>query len=262
MIEKPYIGVTGISTKHEAYSLVESLSEQELTNPESIYQGMAGYLLSRRTVTKNLPTRPQYPGMDDLPTLLKITKDHAFNTLHYTTADMSTLYTQLTEALDALHAQGEGLVEGVQLNLAWPPVEAINRLRSDHPGLKVIFQVGPRIMDAESPDNVASRLPEYQSEIDYVLIDHSGGHGIELEPQELAEYAHAVKQTLPNAAVVFAGGLTAENVGEKIERLKDVTSDKFSIDAQRGLRTDDKQALDLEKVRRYLKEAQTHLKSK
>lgn len=259
MTERPYIGVTGISTPSEAVSLVTTIDRQGLANRESTYQGMAGYLLSRRTLTKDLPTRPQYPGMEDLPNLLKITKGHAFNTLHYATADASTLYEQLSEALERLHAHGQNLVEGVQLNLAWPSSEALSRLRFDHKDLKIIFQIGPRIMDDENPHHVATKLPEYRDVIDYVLIDHSGGHGVELEPQELVDYAHAVKDTLPDVAIVFAGGLTADNVDEKITRLKNITSETFSIDAQRGLRTEDAKALDLEKVRLYIENAQSLL---
>lgn len=257
--EKPYIGVTGITTLNEASQIARLFEELRLNDSDSRHRGMAGYLVSLKTLS-DASYHPKYPRVNQLPDLLRITAPYSLNSIHYHTHEPQTLYHQLNGLMEDLASRGVR-PEVLQFNLAWPPVDDIHRLRSDYPDLKVVLQIDPTIVD-DNPTQAGNKLKVYHTAIEYVLLDSSRGHGQELIPPRLVDTCRIVRDILPDTTFIFAGGLTNTNVALKVKEIRMLTGQEdFGVDAEDKLRAHNRSAsrLKLNKVIKYVQEARRAL---
>ncbi|GEM_PF-721078 len=248
LIEKPYIGVTGINLPRHAQAVSRTFEEAGLTQEQSHHRGMVGLLVSQKTLSTRFSTTSRYPNLEQIRQILTITQNTAFNTLHYHTYRRSTLALQLKELLGSSGLYADGLCEGVQLNVSWPPVSEVERIKQTFPDLKIIMQLGPKTL-TESPSKVATdlipsaeeivaNLAPYADLVSYVLIDPSGGRGQAFQINRIAPIANQINKTYPDLPLVFAGGFDATNARRRLWVLfQSIGTVDFSIDAQGGLST-------------------------
>ncbi len=114
-----------------------------------------------------------------------------------------------------------------------------------------MLQCGAHALEAvgNSPTELAKRVREYGDLIDYVLLDQSGGRGLDLDLSFMNEcFTELEKQ--PRLGLVMAGGIRPHNVF----RLHGIRQ-KFgaSIDTESGVRVADTMQLSL--VENYLKQS-------
>ncbi|MDI6734377.1 MAG: hypothetical protein QMD50_02715 [Patescibacteria group bacterium] len=120
----------------------------------------------------------------------------SLNFIHYHTNEVDTLYGQLVEAIRL----GGRNINGLQLNIAWPAPQILEKFRLNFPKIKIVFQVGNHAfqMAQNSPEKVARIIhEEYDGLADYVLLDMSGGKGKEINIPLIHEYLDAIEAKNP-----------------------------------------------------------------
>ncbi len=242
--EKPYIGVTGISTPNEAATITQTFASEGLTNKGGNHIGMVGVLVDQRSLVARIRERIKYPNLDQIRQIFEATQGNTFNTLHYHTYHESTLASQLNQLLTSNSLYSDGLCNGVQLNMPWPPADDVIRTKITFPDLKIIIQLGPRILAENNPEDIATNLTPYIGSIDYVLIDPSGGRNRIFKVNTVAPVHNRIREAYPDLSLGFAGGFNARNVRTRLwVLLQTAGTSNFSIDAEGGLRTQSQQGL-------------------
>lgn len=241
--EKPYIGVTGISNAREARAIVQTFISEGLTNEQSSHRGMIGILASERTLNPQSREGAQHPNLDSIRQIFSVTVGRAFNTLHYHTNHEGNLAGQLDRLVGKSGLYADSLCEGIQLNIKWPPVSEVEKIKNAFPDVKIILQLGPRVL-TESPEDIASNLAPYVGLIDYALIDPSGGKNKIFAVNTVAPVHNQIRAAYPDLSLVFAGGFDARNVRRRLWLLlQTVGTTNFGVDAQGGLRMQSRQEL-------------------
>lgn len=233
MVEKPYIGVTGATTREEVNHLVRVFYEKGRQTTE--HQPMIGFLVSYKTLNGQETLNRRYPRFESIPSLLKEDHFDSFTTIHYNSKELTSLADQVKKIFKE-QIYEENLCRGIQLNIPWPPIEELTKIKRELPDLKIIMQLSHSCLD-ESPVEVATKVKNYGELIDYVLIDPSGGKGKSFEIAKIKPYYNEIKSYNPELIIGFAGGFTGENAFGRIKEIISLTGEKnFSIDAESGLR--------------------------
>lgn len=236
MKERPYVGVTGLSSRLEvAKTLYKGFSQTNLSI-ESERIPMIGFLVSLKTLNR-LPTENlRYPNIKILRELWQESKYFAFNTVHYNTQETKAL----SEQVITIFAQGiydRDYLQGLQFNMKWPDRHELLKVKRVMPDLKIIISVFGGILKESTPQEVAQKIESYGLLVDYLLLDPSGGHGKTFEAKEVVPYFQSLRDKFPNLALGVAGGFTGENVGSRVrELILELGITDFSIDAEGGLR--------------------------
>lgn len=234
---EPYIGVTGISEIEEAKRITESFIKEDLATKGGGRRGMIGLLASQKTLSSGDQLRIKYPNLERIRQIFEATGGHAFNTLHYHTYQVAGVTEQLDELLSRNGLYADKLCEGVQLNISSPPPNEVEKTRVKFPDLKIILQLGPRMLTENGPITIAENLAPYIELVHYVLIDPSGGRGRVFKVNTIAPVYNQIRDKYPDVSMVFAGGFDGGNVRRRLWLLKQtVGTDNFSIDAEGGLR--------------------------
>jgi phosphoribosylanthranilate isomerase len=256
-MNKPYLGVSGLVTVKEIKLLVD-LFERNGFNIEGSRIPMVGILVSYRSIDLGFnPSSRRYPSLRDIPRLLEATENKTFNTIHFNTKRPEVLHQDIEKLLILEDNYDRGLIHGIQFNLAWPLKEEIDIIKKQYPKLKTIFQLSNYAMENLQLTEVTDRLNVYP-DIDYILIDPSGGKGLGFDLKYSSEIYRNLKRAGFNAIIGFAGGLSGENVAGIILNLKEnLNTIAFSIDAEGRLRDKKSDAhgdddLSPEKVRSYI----------
>lgn len=234
---KPYIGVTGITLPSQAEAVARTFAAEGLTDEQSSHQGMIGILATQRTLTPDMTRAAKHPNLTGIRRIFQTTQGRTFNTLHYSTSARSDLSQQLSLLLGQTGLYADRLCHGIQLNLFWPPPSELERTKVMFPDLKIILQLGPRVLSERSVEDIVKGLNDYQGVIDYTLIDPSGGKGMIFETNTVALIHNQIKEIYPDLPVVFAGGFNARNIKTRLFLLYQVIGFRdFGIDAEKGLR--------------------------
>lgn len=267
-MERPYIGVTGAASSKEVSHLVKTFTNAGF-NLESSYLPMVGFLVSQKTLG-GLPGNLRYPPIENLTSLLEATKGLTFNTIHYNFSRGSGEVIPkaqsdptLTHQIAALFNRGiyaDNLCRALQLNIVWPAPDQLLRIKNLLPELKIILQLSERCL-VDPPPQVVDKLGVYEDQIQYALLDPSGGKGQVFSARTILPYYEKVKSVYPEITIGFGGGFTGENlVPRSSELVKEIGNKGFSLDAEGGLR--DKLNKDYgndlynpKKVRHYIKQA-------
>ncbi|MCR4306208.1 MAG: hypothetical protein NUV73_03945 [Candidatus Daviesbacteria bacterium] len=270
--EKPYIGVTGITNATEATAVTQTFVEEGLTDLQSKHRGMVGILVSEKSLNPHTKEKVKYPTLNQIQQIFEITRGKAFNTLHYHTYQESHLAEQLKKLLDQFGFYSNQLCDGIQLNLRWPPVDEVEKTKAAFPDLRIILQIGPKILGPEvlaekSPQEIISNLAPYVPLIDYALIDPSGGQGKVFQINTIAPIHNRIKNIYPDLPLGFAGGFNTRNIRTRLWILaQTVGTIDFSIDAEGGLRTPSKHgrptSLSINKTQGYTHKAALFFRTK
>ncbi|MFH1399932.1 MAG: hypothetical protein ABIH41_00285, partial [Nanoarchaeota archaeon] len=127
-------------------------------------------------------------------------------------------------------------------------------LAKSYPGLGYVLQFPPEAL-RDGVKAVAYCAKDYDGLARYTLVDPSQGAGKRFDPVFAAEVMDAVAQSLPDAIMGVAGGLSGENVREQVLAVASRYRSPFVIDAEGRLRSADYLGLAQDKVESYLRAA-------
>ena len=258
MRAKPYIGISSPVTIEEVNSLCQEFESAGYTMGTR-HIPMIGITVSHETLNGQPGKNKRYPVFSEVPKMLEAAGDNVLTMIHYDSRQEDTLAEQLINIFSKVSCRA------VQLNIPWPDVQRINKVKSIFPDLKIVLQLSREMMQGRTPDEIANKMSQYGDSISYVLIDPSGGSGISIAPQDILPIFLKLRGRT-NLTLGFAGGFGGDNVGERVQQLINLTgTDMFCIDAESGLRDklsdsygDD--ILNIDKARSYLQAASKILK--
>jgi hypothetical protein len=246
LVTPPYIGITGIATRAEYDHLVDSYNKKAKSSSPLL---MMGVLVSYKSLN-NQPTTPRYPQRKDLFSIFDDKNPRILNFIHYNSKELATLFEQLTMAISL--CGGPEVVNGIQLNIPFPSIQALNQIKATYRELKIVFQANNSVLNDQF-SQALSKLIKYENCIDYMLLDISGGKGEGFDPDSYYDLLIALERLLPNMRFGVAGGLESNNLEEKISMFVK-KFEHISIDSEGKLR-DENDILDLEKASQYLEKA-------
>lgn len=255
---KPYIGVTGATTRAEVIETIKNFLQAGITL-ESTHQPMLGYLVSHKTLAGFQTENRRYPPVSQLPELLESGAHDAFTTIHYNTKEVTTLSSQIEALLAEVY--DAGLCKGIQLNVKHLFAREVHRIKERFPKLDIIFQANEAFLAGKTEREVVDALREYVSALSYVLIDSSGGRGRDFDHVASSALGIRLREEFSSLRIGFAGGLSCDNVAERITSLSTALRNKeFCIDAESRLRDKVSEAycddlFNIEKTRQYISEA-------
>jgi phosphoribosylanthranilate isomerase len=262
-----YVGVCGVSSVEEAGKVLSLIRDSGFTM-RTHHVPMMGFQVSWKSIAFGFSEgNNRVPKLKELPGMLESVKGEVFSTIHYYTKDRERLVPEISAVLDLENAYQRKLVGGVQINLTWPSQEEVKAIKCKYPELKIILSVSPRVTEGMTMRQVAERMAKDYSNVDYLILDASGGRGVAFDPSQIIATYNTLRRNGVNSEIVFSGGLSGDNVTERLSLLeKAVGTKRFSIDAEGGLRDkilmDGKQIetygadlLNLDKVDSYLKRA-------
>jgi len=214
-MSSPYIGVTGIVKRSETEYCLNALPAN------CTRRLMVGLLASSTTVSGRDNTLwNKFPKLRDARNIF-IKDRRAFNCFHFASRklELPNLYNHLMMLLDAAN----GVLDGIQINNAWPDVKVLSKVQDQSPGLKFILQVSPHLDEFKgmTAEEIAKRyLASYGELADYFLIDYSRGLGVEMDIDQTLElmlqFDRFDSSHKKPGRLVGCGGLCADNVGRLI----------------------------------------------
>ena len=248
MLPRPYIGITGFMTGREVTMAAEEIPTG------ATHDLMAGILVSSKTLRGEQNKRPnRYPTIENA-NRIPLFHRRVFTVVHYNTKEPDTLGEQLREIQRCFRS----LIEGIQLNMAWPnPLELIPFCVKT-PQYKIILQIGAWAFEKidNSPQKLVERIKgRYSGLVDYVLLDMSGGEGIVMDRKNIDRYLEALygAGVHEQVRIGIAGGLDPENVGEVVRPFA-TRYPNLCVDAEGRIR-DENDHLDIAKAKQYLRAA-------
>jgi len=260
MSTKPYIGITGPSTVQETKDICTEFANAGYTT-HTPYSPMLGFLVSQKTLHKHPIENRRYPQFDLLPELLRATNGNVLTMIHYNSTVQDTLADQVTHLFEKIY--DNRLCRALQLNVVWPSIKQVEKIKERHPGMQIVFQASHKATKEKTPQQVAAGIKQYDDTIDYVLIDPSGGRGLEFDINSSIALFSEIRMQCPRLRIGFAGGYTAENVIPRTKELQlRIGTVPFCNDIEGGLRDKITDAygddtLNIQKVRQYLQNTST-----
>lgn len=232
-----YIGITGFMNRNEVNDIMSVWEEIGRLF-------MIGVLVSWKTLNGETANNPRrYPNLSKVKDIF-IKDSRVLNLVHYNTRQKDTLRDQLCKIID----HTDGLCQGFQLNMVFPPVDQLRKFKTEFPDLEIVFQVNRGVFKKTkfSPQKLVELLEyDYGDMVDHVLLDASGGRGTIININEIKRYI----EPLNRYKVGIAGGLSPETV-DNIKPLVGGFS-RISIDAESGVR-DKNDDLDTKRAKKYI----------
>lgn len=286
-----YVGITGLTTVKEvkdicnefspaSYSAKSLMGNPRKNSTKTSHIPMLGFLVSYKTLNGQPTQNRRYPPVRELSELLKATNGKVLTMIHYNSKEMDTLSEQVAKLFNANSYEifptlyfgadevlpvgsiySRGLCQALQLNIAWPDIHQVAKIKEEFPEMQIVFQASEKAVSRKTPKEVAQGIRDYGSLLSYVLIDPSGGRRLEFAVESSVALYSEIKDHCDNLRIGFAGGFTGENVAARVAEIGEMIGDDgFCIDAEGGLRDkvtpeygDD--LLNLGKARKYLQEA-------
>lgn len=260
----PYIWVTWPTTVEEV-DWVCKIFEENGFKMDWDHLPMVGILVSEKTFNWQPTENRRYPKFEDVPSLMSTTKGRVLSMIHYNWPNNTTLSNQVEKVFEELY--NSNLCRAIQLNIVWPNIEEVTKIKKQFPEMKIVLQLSRKAMENLNNSEIAKKVNEYWRNIDYVLIDPSGWEWIEFDVLKSKELYWWLVHTCADVAIIFAWWLEWLNIMEKawwiIEslwtknvwfdteaRVRDKLSDKYWDDI-----------LNLEKVEYYVREIAEILKN-
>lgn len=243
-MKSPYIGITGFMSLDD---VLHVLNSAPVDARRLVMVGVLASLKTMRGIQNKWPNR--YPTMDKIADIFP-DRPRALNLIHYNTKELDTLGNQLI----AMTNYGGPNLHGFQLNIVWPSVDVLRAYREVYPTKQIVLQIGGHAFEMvnHSPEQLATRVVEYDGLAEYVLLDPSGGYGKPFDPERARQYLVALKEKNLDVGLGVAGGLspTTLNLVEPLAK----EFPELSIDAEGRLRTPE-DYLDLKLASEYIRKA-------
>ncbi|HII09832.1 MAG: hypothetical protein ABSE71_01455 [Candidatus Micrarchaeaceae archaeon] len=173
-LDRPFVAVNGGKTVEQIKGIAFSFASEFRS---LIHTPVLGFLVSFSTLNgSNTFNDSRYPKLKDLPTLLRNVNGDAHAVISYKT-DFAHFYRDVESILSYEDIYKNGLCNGIDLNIAWPSLDEILRVRERFSDLKIIMRVSTeangRQLDVKE---VADRAEAYLPVVNYILIDKPEGH--------------------------------------------------------------------------------------
>jgi hypothetical protein len=248
----PYIGITGFMHSSEIGKLICSL-------PHDLdYKLMVGVLASYRTLENMSEKYPKrYPDVLDIDDIFWH-HNRTLNLIHYSTNLQDKTADALSVELTKVMYWGGRDCHGLQLNLTWPDVRALEEYKKLFDENYLVLQIGKRAFEriGNNPLNLVAKLKDYQGLVDYVSLDMSGGQGLNLNCLMMRDYLMCLYDNDLPFNYCVAGGLSAKSLDSFAGLFEEFN--ELSIDAESNLR-DQEDKLDILIAQEYLCKASTLL---
>lgn len=227
----PYVGITGLQTVDDVMNFVRMADTPGL--PDKI---MLGFTCSNKRLADPDSSGKTSPSLNSVIQMLpKLVKYKCYlPMMHYYTSDLSKLAEEIKFLFSHLYTQG--LCRAVQLNAEWPDIMALREIKDALPELQIVLQLPKQALTAYD-GIIVEKASHYNSHIDYLLIDPSGGTGDDVDIERGARLINVLSRAMPNVTLGIAGGFSADNVGVRVASLNRMTTAPYCIDAQGKLRT-------------------------
>jgi hypothetical protein len=246
---KPYIGVTGVTTREQAEVLTTFVPEN------ARHALMLGVLVSDKTLRGERNKHPhQFPPVHEISGIFNGARQNTVNLIHFHTDNPRTLDYSLEKLVDL----GGPNLHGFQINMPWPNPELLYTFKAMNPTMRMVLQIGGVAMEQVSHqvlqlrDQVNQYMNLIQMQvIDDILLNPSGGLGIPFDPKGAHAYLSDLDYTYPQRlGLGVAGGLGSNSLYLLDTLIPDFPN--LSIDAQGQLRNRDTDQLDFDKAGAYL----------
>lgn len=238
MLPKPYVGITGVVSAQEAEDVEHDFNSAGFVNTTP--QEMIGVLVSLKTLHGLPAENRRYPPVNKLMEIFSaVCGADVLSMVHYNSREHDTLAEQVEQVFEKLYdsPDGERLCRAVQLNVVWPKVEQVKRMKTHLPELQIVLQLSQAAMEGYTPGDIAARVREYGNVLSYVLIDPSGGRGLEFDQHYSVQVYRALRAGEQEFTIGFAGGFSPRNVERRVRAIiKQVGHRDFCIDAEGALR--------------------------
>ncbi len=263
MNKKPYIGITGAVNKQEVEDICKEFTEADYTM-KSFHLPMLGFLISYKTLNSQPTLNRRYPNITKLPELLEQADNRVLTMIHYNSGERDSLVEQVSKLFDGIYSNG--LCRAIQLNIVWPDTRQVKTIKDKFPEMKIVFQASHKAMVNKNSAETVRMIKDYEDSLDYVLIDPSGGRGIEFNIEDSLGLYSELREHVQDLTIGFAGGFNGGNVLDRLRQIiAEIGETNFFIDAEGGLRdklSDDygNDLLNIKKVRAYLQASSNILK--
>jgi hypothetical protein len=258
-MNKPYVGVSGITTLEEVQNVASIFHNNELST-DGAYVPTECFLSSSKVLDLGFnPTNVRYAYRNELKGLLEA----AFNSgvqpaVHYNTKRPESLSDDVMTLFGKSGIYDKKICRMLQFNIPGVLDEEMDRIKSDFPGMDTILQVSDAFIGNMEIDDVAKRIKKLNPV--RILIDNSRGSGKEIDVQYSANLYKNLKERGVTTSVGFAGGLSGKNVRNKVTGLKSELKDEnFSWDAEGQLRKNE--FMDMDEVASYISEGMKGIRS-
>jgi hypothetical protein len=260
---KPYVGITGAVSNEEVRTIIKEFSDAGYTMNSS-HIPMLGFLVSYKTLNGQHTENRRYPKFQGLVSLLREANREVLAMVHYNSREMSSLAEQVSKIFEGIYT--DNLCHSIQLNIIWPDANQVKLIKERFPEMHIVFQASHKAMTDKTVKEICDGIGGYGDALNYVLIDPSGGKGLEFEIENSVNLYSELRARFPDLVVGFAGGFNGSNVKCKLDNLIGKVGEScFCIDAEGGLRDkisdnygDD--LLNIGKVRDYLQSASSVLR--
>lgn len=245
----PYVGITGFRDEAEVLD-IDSFFRRQPDSPRRRLH--VGVMMSYKTLN-DIPTKwsKVFPPTRQVSEIF-FSSFETMNCLHY--ADYDDMPDLAKHLYRAIEYAGPG-VTALQLDMIWPaPHEVANAVHMSRKNLEVILQLNSKALEmvGNDPKKMLAKLADYETVIQYVLLDKSAGQGLGLDAESLRPFLAAIRDQFPNLGLAVAGGLGPDTM-QLVEPLL-VDFPDLSWDAQSRLTGNGSamQPLDQERVKKYL----------
>jgi hypothetical protein len=206
----PYYGLTGITRATDMERLRTAISRSSPLDR----QVMIGMLVSNKSIngeTLDPKWQKRYPDVRTADAIWSCpsesSDDSILKTVHYN-SKAGDLALQLDELLGLIPS-----LQAIQLNISHPSIIEMTKFRSSYAHVPVILQIGSKVLDEfEEPSNLRNYLQPYQSLVEWVLIDPSGGVGKPFDKGQAMALLSACDWTQLGMIPGIAGGLSPHNL--------------------------------------------------
>jgi hypothetical protein len=227
----PYIGITGFMTRQEVDEVMSVIPQN------SNHKFMVGVLASPKTISgAGNKWVGRYPFADEIGKIFSGDK-RAFNLIHY--GDGLKSSEGLGKTLISVREQfGGPNMHGYQLNMAWPKGKEIAEFKEKYPEMQIVLQAGRWALE-DSTDSALAMVRRFREaypngEVDYLILDISGGLGVPLSPSLMVTNLKIMQAAALNVSYTAAGGLHKGNL-HLVDRVVEICPD-ISLDAEGALR--------------------------
>jgi len=227
---KPYIGITGfkrIGEINEATKTFERLNLQDKN-----HTAMYGFLITEYQFSNISKHNKRGPSLLELSKLLSIVPKWALPSIHYCPNSKDRIDEFVTTIFTLDNIYESNLCRTVQINTDWPDLNIIENIKNKFSDLQIVMQIPTQTSTNMTNQEIAQKASQYDSLISYALIDPSKGAGIDFKLNVGLDLMHKLSDKMPTTRIGIAGGLSGENVEEKINELKNNFDDNFFIDAE------------------------------
>lgn len=241
----PYVGITGFKDPADLLKVSQAME----TIPFAVfdYTVMLGITCSNKRVEDPHSEGKTSPSLLKLPELIKAMPEDCLPMIHYFTDKPQNMLEELPKVFDSIYPACCGL----QINQTWPDPGVLLQLHQKYPQMKIVVQLSPDALLEDDKSLLLEKASAYTA--DYILMDPSGGQGIDFNLKEFQDLFRGLQEKLPQTRIGIAGGFSHENVLERYLQISEITDISFCVDAQGKLRTEG--VLDAQKAISYLKNA-------